>query len=62
MYRNVIERIGVGLELTPPKRLVTQTNALDHLAILPVCDVANSMDYGRRYHVQVFKIKETILC
>ena len=53
---------GVGFEPTPPKRLVPKTSALDHSAILPVCCVVNGMDDGRRYHVQVFKIQETILC
>ncbi len=52
----------VGLEPTPEKWLVPLSSALDHSAILPVCFVVNSMDDGRRYHVQVFKIKETILC
>ena len=53
---------GVGFEPTPPKRLVPKTSALDHSAILPVCCVVNSMNDGRRYHVQVFKIQETIHC
>ena len=31
-------------------------------AILRVCFVVNSIDDGKKYHVPVFKIKETILC
>ncbi len=38
---------GVGIEPTQLK--------------LPVCFVVNSMDGGRWYHVQVIKIKETII-
>ncbi len=30
-------------------------------AILTICFVINSVDSGRRYHMQVFKIKEAIL-
>ena len=29
---------GVGLEPTPPRRLLSKTSALDHSATLPVCD------------------------
>ena len=52
---------GVGLEPTPSKGLVPQPSHLDHPAILPVGCVVNSIDDGRRYHVQVFEIRETIL-
>ncbi len=38
------------------------TSASYHSAILPVCYEVNRMDYGRRYHLQVFNIKDTILC
>ena len=50
--------VSRGIEPTPA---LTEHSALDHLAIPPVCILVNSMDDGRRYHVQVFKIKETIL-
>ncbi len=53
---------GVGLEPTPPNRLVRKTSALDHSVILPVCCVVNEMDDCKRYQVQVYKIQETILC
>ena len=62
LYINVNNMTGVGLEQTPPKCMVSYTSALDHSAILRVCCVVNSMDDDRRYHVQVFKVKETILC
>ena len=53
---------GVGLESLPPKWLVTKTSSLDHSAVLPVCCVVNSIHDVSRYHLQVFKIHERILC
>ena len=52
---------GVGLEPTPSMGLVPQPSHLDHPAILPVGCVVNSIDDGRRYHLQVFNINDTIL-
>ncbi len=51
---------GVELEPMQPKCLVSQTSALDHSAILPVCFTINAMDDVRKYHLQVFKILATI--
>ncbi len=52
---------GVGLERTRPKRLVPFTSASYHSAIRAVFLDVNSMDDGRRYHLLVFNIKDTIL-
>ncbi len=62
LYRNVNKMIGVVLTPTQAKWVVPKTGILDHSAILPVCFVFNCMDDGWRYCVQVFKIKETLLC
>ena len=51
----------VGLEPTPPKILLPLTSDLDHSAILTVFRVVNSIHDSRRYHLQVFKIQETII-
>ena len=61
-YRNVNNMTGTGLEPKPPEWLVPETSALDHSAILPVYWMINSMNDGKTYHVQGFKIKLTILC
>ncbi len=61
-YRNVNNMTGTGLEPKQPEWLVPETSALDHSAILPVFWMINSMNDGKTYHVQVFKIKLTILC
>ncbi len=53
---------GVGLEPTPPKWLAPKDSSLFHSTILTVFFVVNSINNGKRYHMQIFKIKETILC
>ena len=53
---------GLGLEPNPSKRKMPLTSALEHSVILPVCCVVNSMDDNRRYLLQVFNIKDIILC
>ncbi len=47
-YSNVDKMSEIGLKPAPPKWL-------------HVCFVINSMNSGRRYHMQVFKIKQAIL-
>ena len=60
-YRNVNNMTGTGLEPKQPEWLVPETSALDHSVILPVYFRVISMKDGKTYHVQVFKIMETIL-
>ncbi len=59
--RNVNKMTGVGLDPMPLKCLVPKFSTSFNSAILPECFEVNSVDDGQRYHVQVVKIRETIL-
>ncbi len=61
MDRNVNKITEVVLEPTPPKWFVSQTSALDHSAILPVCNVVNSIHEGSGYHMTCSKYRKDTL-